>query len=143
MSSAAKQSRTKNFLLLLCTTLVALNYATGVFVYRYYVKKLSMTSLTCQLVLKDGFLHGEIKIEPPEGFAVYPVDYQVYFHDKRGDTLQLVADSLNGKNYAVFNVPAKEKLLSTEWHVAGYSNVKINWLWLSMNLALPIEVELK
>jgi len=143
MLLVAKQNRTKNLLLLLCITLVVLNYATGVLVYRYYVKKLSMTSLICQLVLKDGFLQGKIEINPPKGFAVYPVDYQVYFHDKRGDTLQLVADSLNGKNYAVFNVLAKEKLLSGEWYAVGYSNVRVSWLWLSMNLALPIEVELK
>ncbi|HEY8541734.1 MAG TPA: hypothetical protein VIL29_05080 [Pseudothermotoga sp.] len=143
MSSVAKQNRKINLVLFLCIILAVLNYTAGVVVYRSYIQKLSSTSVTCQIFLENNSLQGEVIVKPPEGLTIYPVDYQIYFYDERGNTLQLIADSLNGQIHKVFDVTAREKLLSTKWNVVGYSNVKIKWLWLSMNLALPIEVRLK
>ncbi|WP_041081202.1 hypothetical protein [Thermotoga profunda] len=143
MLSVAKQNRKINLVLSLCIILAVLNYTAGVVVYRNYIQKLSSTSVTCQILLENNSLLGEVNIRPPEDLTIYPVDYQIYFYDERGNTLQLIADSLNGQLRKTFDVAAREKLLSMQWHVVGYSNVKIKWLWLSMSLALPIEVRLK
>ncbi len=143
MLSVEKQNRKINWLLFLCITLAVLNYTAGVIVYRGYIQRLSSTSAVCQIFLKSDSLHGEININPPDDLAVFPVDYQIYFYDQKGDTLQLVANSLNGQLRAVFDVPIREKLFSTQWHVVGYSNIRIKWLWLSMNLTLPVEVEVR
>lgn len=143
MLSAVKQNKKINLLLFFCVILAVLNYTAGVFVYRNYIRKLSNTSATCQILLENGFLQGEINIVSSQGLQIFPVDYQIYFYDQRGNTLQLIADSLNGQLHATFNTPIREKILSTQWHAVGYSNVKVKWLWLSMSLILPIEVRLR
>jgi len=133
----------KKLFLWISLILVAFNYAAGVFVYRGYVKKLSETTVNCNIVFSQNLIRGEVNIIPPDRFKVMPLDYQIYFYDKRGNTLQLIANSLNGKMQASFETQSKDVLISSEWNVVGYSNVKIKWLWLSMSLAIPIEVNIK
>jgi len=133
----------KKLFLWISLILVAFNYAAGVFVYRGYVKKLSETTVNCNIVFSQNLIRGEVNIIPPDRFKVMPLDYQIYFYDKRGNTLQLIANSLNGKMQASFETQSKDVLISSEWNVVGYSNVKIRWLWLSMSLAIPIEVNIK
>ncbi|ABV34557.1 MULTISPECIES: hypothetical protein [Pseudothermotoga] len=144
MSSVGRQgSIRKKLFLWISLILVAFNYAAGVFVYRGYVKKLSETTVNCNIVFSQNLIRGEVNIIPPDRFKVMPLDYQIYFYDKRGNTLQLIANSLNGKMQASFETQSKDVLISSEWNVVGYSNVKIRWLWLSMSLAIPIEVNIK
>ncbi|HPP70114.1 MAG TPA: hypothetical protein PLK95_05240 [Pseudothermotoga sp.] len=141
--SVAKQSKTVRFILMLCIILAVSNYTAGVFIYRGYVKRLSETSINCWITFEQDLLRGKIEIKPADGMKVFPVDYQIYFYDDRGNTLQLIADSLSGKLHADFETQMKEKLFSKQWQVVGYSNVKIRWLWLSMSLSLPIEVQVE
>ncbi|MDI3494543.1 MAG: hypothetical protein PWQ72_670 [Pseudothermotoga sp.] len=144
MSSVGRQgSIRKKLFLWISLILVAFNYAAGVFVYRGYVKKLSETTVNCNIVFSQNLIRGEVNIIPPDRFKVMPLDYQIYFYDKRGNTLQLIANSLNGKMQASFETQSKDVLISSEWNVVGYSNVKIRWLWLSMSLAIPVEVNIK
>jgi hypothetical protein len=144
MSSVGRQSSIRKKLFLwISLILVAFNYAAGVFVYRGYVRKLSETTVNCNIVFSQNLIRGEVNIIPPDRFKVMPLDYQIYFYDKRGNTLQLIANSLNGKMQASFETQSKDVLISSEWNVVGYSNVKIRWLWLSMSLAIPIEVNIK
>lgn len=144
MSSVGRQSSIRKKLFLwISLILVAFNYAAGVFVYRGYVKKLSETTVNCNIVFSQNLIRGEVNIIPPDRFKVMPLDYQIYFYDKRGNTLQLIANSLNGKMQASFETQSKDVLISSEWNVVGYSNVKIRWLWLSMSIAIPIEVNIK
>lgn len=144
MSSVGRQgSIRKKLFLWISLILVAFNYAAGVFVYRGYVKKLSETTVNCNIVFSQNLIRGEVNIIPPDRFKVMPLDYQIYFYDKRGNTLQLIANSLNGKMQASFETQSKDVLISSEWNVVGYSNVKIRWLWLSMSIAIPIEVNIK
>ncbi len=143
MLSLVKQNKKIKLLLFSCVVLAVLNYTAGVFVYRTYIQKLSQASVGCQIFLVDGSFRGEVSIRSPKGLTIIPIDYQIYFYDKRGNTLQLIADSLDGQLHATFDTPVREKILSTQWHVEGYSNVKIKWLWLTMNLTMPIEVVVK
>ncbi|GAB4311409.1 hypothetical protein [Pseudothermotoga elfii] len=144
MSSVGRQSSIRKKLFLwISLILVAFNYAAGVFVYRGYVRKLSETTVSCNIVFSQNLIRGEVNIIPPDRFKVMPLDYQIYFYDKRGNTLQLIANSLNGKMQASFETQSKDVLISSEWNVVGYSNVKIRWLWLSMSLAIPVEVNIK
>jgi hypothetical protein len=144
MSSVGRQgSIRKKLFLWISLILVAFNYAAGVFVYRGYVKKLSETTVNCNIVFSQNLIRGEVNIIPPDRFKVMPLDYQIYFYDKRGNTLQLIANSLNGKMQASFETQSKDVLISSEWNVVGYSNVKIRWLWLSMSIAIPVEVNIK
>lgn len=144
MSSVGRQSSIRKKLFLwISLILVAFNYAAGVFVYRGYVRKLSETTVNCNIVFSQNLIRGEVNIIPPDRFKVMPLDYQIYFYDKRGNTLQLIANSLNGKMQASFETQSKDVLISSEWNVVGYSNVKIRWLWLSMSIAIPVEVNIK
>lgn len=121
-------------------TLVVLNYTAGVFAYRGYAQKLSRAKAICKIRLYDGTIHGSVFIEGFDGLKIYPVDYQVYFQDKRGNVLKLVSDSMFGQQKAEFVTNVWIGYDEKDWKAQGYSNVFIKWLWLKVNLYLPLEV---
>jgi len=134
-----KSQRTWKILFLLCAGLVCLNYITGIIAYRVYISKLTQTSVTADLTISKQDIRGKIAIQPPKGLTVAPVDYQIYFYDNRRNTIQIIADSMDGLSKS-FSAKTRPSLFEQEWHVEGYMNLRVRWLWISAQISLPIEV---
>lgn len=140
MLSRAKRIEFLRIAFWIALTLVVLNYAAGVFVYRGYAQKLSRARAICRIRFYDGTIHGFVFIEGFDGLKIYPVDYQVYFQDERGSVLKLISDSMFGQQKAEFVTDVWSGYEEKDWKAQGYSNVFIKWLWLKVNLYLPLEV---
>ncbi len=144
MLSRAKRAEFWKFVFWIALALVVLNYTTGVFVYRNYADKLSKAKAVCKVRFEDGTIRGRVVIEGFSGLKIHPVDYQVYFQDnRRGNVLKLVSNSMFGQKEAEFVTDAWAGYEQGSWHAQGYSNVSIEWLWLKINLYLPLEVEIE
>ncbi|MBC7123058.1 MULTISPECIES: hypothetical protein [Pseudothermotoga] len=124
-------------------TLVVMNYTAGVFVYRNYARKLSNAKALCTVRFEDGSIAGKIVVEGFEGLKIRPVDYQVYFYDRRGNVLKMVSNSMFGRSEVEFVTSAWTGYEQRDWHAEGYSNVSVEWLWLKLNLFLPLEVKIE
>ncbi|HCO98461.1 MAG: hypothetical protein H5T93_00920 [Pseudothermotoga sp.] len=121
-------------------TLVVMNYTAGVFVYRNYARKLSSAKALCTIRFEDGSIFGKIVVEGFEGLKIHPVDYQIYFYDRRGNVLKMVSSSMFNRPEAEFVTSAWTGYEQKDWHTEGYSNVSVEWLWLKINLYIPLEV---
>lgn len=142
----SSQARRIDFLRIVFWTafvLVALNYTAGVFVYRGYAQKLSKAKAVCKIRFDGGTIHGTVLIEGFDGLKIYPVDYQIYFQDERGNVLKLISNSMFGHQTAQFSTSVWEGYGKEKWRAQGYSNVLIKWLWLKVNLYLPLEVKIE
>ncbi len=143
MLSLVKRVELSKFFFWLALTLVVVNYTTGVFVYRSYARKLSNAKALCRIRFEDGLILGKVVIEGFEGLKIRPVDYQIYFYDGRGNVLKMVSNSMFGRSEADFVTSAWSNFQQKDWHAEGYSNVSIEWLWLKVNLFLPLEVKIE
>jgi hypothetical protein len=141
MLSLAKRVELSKFFFWLALILVVMNYTAGVLVYRSYTRKLSNAKALCKIRFEDGSILGEVSIEGFEGLKIRPVDYQIYFYDRRGNVLKMVSNSMFGRSEADFVTSAWSNFQEKDWHAGGYSNVSIEWLWLKVNLFLPLEVK--
>ena len=134
-----KNQRTWKILFLLCAGLVCLNYLTGIIAYRVYISKLTQTKIIANLIISRQDIKGKITIQPPKNLTITPIDYQIYFYDNRGNTIQIIADSMDGLSKS-FSAKTRPSLFEQEWHVEGYTNVKVHWFWISAQISLPVEV---
>lgn len=143
MSSQVKRVELSKLVFWIALTLVVFNYTAGVFVYRSYARKLSSAKAVCAMRFEDGTIHGEVSIEGFDGLRIYPVDYQVYFYDQRGNVLKLVSNSMFGQSKTEFVVSTWTDYEKHVWYAQGYSNVRLEWLWLRVQLYLPLEVKIE